>query len=54
MFKAIAVYRQPADKAAMQTTEMMGSGKDAIKFAGDLLSVNFVEDVIFKVMNILP
>lgn len=35
-------------KAAMKTPEMMESGKDAMKFAGDLVSVHFAEENIVK------
>ncbi len=35
-------------KAAMKTSEMMESGKDAMKFAGDLVSVHFAEETIVK------
>ncbi len=35
-------------KNAMQTKEMMESGKDAMKFAGDLVSVHFAEEVVTK------
>jgi uncharacterized protein (TIGR02118 family) len=35
-------------KAAMKTPEMMESGKDAMKFAGDLVSVHFAEEIITK------
>ena len=35
-------------KAAMKTPEMMESGKDAMKFAGDLVSVHFAEEQIVK------
>lgn len=35
-------------KAAMKTPEMMESGKDAMKFAGDLVSVHFAEESIVK------
>lgn len=35
-------------KAAMKTSEMMESGKDAVKFAGDLVSVHFAEEQIIK------
>jgi len=35
-------------KAAMKTSEMMESGKDAMKFAGDLVSVHFAEENIIK------
>ncbi len=35
-------------KAAMKTPEMMESGKDAMKFAGDLVSVHFAEETIVK------
>jgi len=35
-------------KAAMKTSEMMESGKDAMKFAGDLVSVHFAEEAITK------
>jgi uncharacterized protein (TIGR02118 family) len=35
-------------KAAMKTPEMMESGKDAVKFAGDLVSVHFAEETIVK------
>lgn len=33
-------------KAAMKTPEMMESGKDAMKFAGDGVSVHFAEETI--------
>ncbi len=33
-------------KAAMKTAEMMESGKDAMKFAGDLVSVHFAEETV--------
>ncbi len=36
-------------KLAMKTPEMMESGKDAMKFAGDLVSVHFAEENIVKV-----
>jgi len=32
----------------MKTPEMMESGKDAMKFAGDLVSVHFGEENIVK------
>ena len=35
-------------KAAMKTPEMMESGKDAMNFAGDLVSVHFAEETIIK------
>jgi uncharacterized protein (TIGR02118 family) len=35
-------------KAAMKTPEMMESGKDAMKFAGDLVSVHFATEEIVK------
>lgn len=35
-------------KAAMKTPEMMESGKDAMKFAGDLVSVHFASEEIIK------
>lgn len=35
-------------KAAMKTPEMMESGKDAMKFAGDLVSVHFAEETITR------
>jgi uncharacterized protein (TIGR02118 family) len=35
-------------KAAMQTKEMMESGKDAMKFAGDLVSVHFASETVTK------
>ena len=35
-------------KAAMKTPEMMESGKDAMKFAGVLVSVHFAEEHIIK------
>lgn len=35
-------------KAAMKTPEMMESGKDAMKFAGDLVSVHFAEETILQ------
>jgi uncharacterized protein (TIGR02118 family) len=35
-------------KAAMKTPEMMESGKDAMKFAGQLVSVHFAEELITK------
>lgn len=35
-------------KLAMKTPEMMESGKDAMKFAGDLVSVHFAEEQIVK------
>ena len=35
-------------KAAMKTPEMMESGKDAMKFAGELVSVHFAEETIIK------
>lgn len=33
-------------KAAMKTKEMMESGKDAMKFAGKLVSVHFAEETL--------
>jgi uncharacterized protein (TIGR02118 family) len=33
-------------KQAMQTKEMMDSGKDAVKFAGELVSVHFAKEEI--------
>ena len=33
-------------KIAMKTPEMMESGKDAMKFAGDAVSVHFAEEII--------
>jgi uncharacterized protein (TIGR02118 family) len=35
-------------KASMKTAEMMESGKDAMKFAGDLVSVHFATEEIIK------
>lgn len=35
-------------KAAMKTAEMMESGKDAMKFAGELVSVHFASEEIIK------
>lgn len=35
-------------KAAMKSPEMMESGKDAVKFAGNLVSVHFAEENIVK------
>lgn len=35
-------------KQAMQTKEMMESGKDAMKFAGKLVSVHFAEETVTK------
>jgi uncharacterized protein (TIGR02118 family) len=35
-------------KAAMKTSEMMESGKDAVKTFGDLVSVHFAEEIIVK------
>ena len=35
-------------KAAMKTPEMMESGKDATKFAGDLVSVHFAQETITR------
>jgi uncharacterized protein (TIGR02118 family) len=35
-------------KSAMKSPEMMESGKDAMKFAGDLVSVHFAEEFITK------
>ncbi len=35
-------------KAAMKTKEMMESGKDAMSFAGKLVSVHFAEETIIK------
>jgi uncharacterized protein (TIGR02118 family) len=35
-------------KAAMKTPEMMESGKDSIKFAGDLVSVHFAQEQVIK------
>jgi uncharacterized protein (TIGR02118 family) len=33
-------------KNAMKSPEMMSSGKDAMKFAGDLVSVHFAEETL--------
>jgi uncharacterized protein (TIGR02118 family) len=35
-------------KAAMKTPEMMETGKDAMKFAKDLVSVQFAQEMIIK------
>lgn len=35
-------------KTAMKSPEMMESGKDAMKFAGDLVSVHFAEEFVTK------
>jgi len=35
-------------KAAMKTPEMMESGKDAMMFAGPLVSVHFAEETLIK------
>lgn len=35
-------------KAAMKSPEMMESGKDAMKFAGDLVTVHFAEEANYR------
>ena len=35
-------------KEAMKTKEMMESGKDAMKFAGKLVSVHFAQETVVK------
>jgi uncharacterized protein (TIGR02118 family) len=35
-------------KAAMKTPQMMSTGQDAMKFAGELVSVHFAEETIVK------
>ncbi len=42
----IVFETKEAWKAAMKTPAMMETGKDAVKFAGDLVSVHFAEESI--------
>jgi uncharacterized protein (TIGR02118 family) len=46
MIAEMCFENKDAWKAAMKTAEMMESGKDAMKFAGDLVSVHFAEELI--------
>ncbi len=46
MIAEMVFENKDAWKAAMKTAEMMESGKDAMKFAGDLVSVHFAEEKI--------
>jgi uncharacterized protein (TIGR02118 family) len=48
MIAEMCFENKDAWKAAMKTPEMMESGKDAMKFAGDLVSVHFAEELIVK------
>jgi uncharacterized protein (TIGR02118 family) len=48
MVTEMCFENKDAWKAAMKTPEMMESGKDAMKFAGDLVSVHFAEEIITK------
>jgi uncharacterized protein (TIGR02118 family) len=48
MIVEMCFENKDAWKAAMKTPEMMESGKDAMKFAGDLVSVHFAEEIITK------
>jgi uncharacterized protein (TIGR02118 family) len=48
MIAEMVFENKDAWKAAMKTPEMMESGKDAMKFAGDLVSVHFAEEKIVK------
>ncbi len=49
MVTEMCFENKDAWKAAMKTSEMMDSGKDAMKFAGDLVSVHFAEELITKI-----
>ena len=46
MIAEMCFENKDAWKTAMKTAEMMESGKDAMKFAGDLVSVHFAEELI--------
>lgn len=46
MVAEMVFENKDAWKAAMKTSEMMESGKDAMKFAGELVSVHFAEETI--------
>jgi uncharacterized protein (TIGR02118 family) len=48
MIAEMVFENKDAWKAAMKTPEMMESGKDAMKFAGELVSVHFAEETITK------
>jgi uncharacterized protein (TIGR02118 family) len=48
MIAEMVFENKDAWKAAMKTPEMMESGKDAMKFAGDLVSVHFAEEIVTK------
>ena len=48
----IVFHSKEAWKAAMRTPEMMETGKDAIQFAGDLVSVHFAEESIIEVKDV--
>jgi uncharacterized protein (TIGR02118 family) len=48
MIAEMCFENKDAWKAAMKTPEMMESGKDAMKFAGELVSVHFAEEKIIK------
>ena len=48
MIAEMCFENKDAWKAAMKTPEMMESGKDAMKFAGDAVSVHFAEELIAK------
>jgi uncharacterized protein (TIGR02118 family) len=48
MIAEMCFENKDAWKAAMKTPEMMESGKDAMKFAGDLVSVHFAEESITR------
>lgn len=48
MIAEMVFENKDAWKSAMKTPEMMASGKDAMKFAGDLVSVHFAEETSVK------
>jgi uncharacterized protein (TIGR02118 family) len=48
MIAEMVFENKDAWKTAMKTPEMMESGKDAMKFAGDMVSVHFAEEIITK------
>jgi EthD domain len=49
MITEMVFENKDAWKAAMKTPEMMESGKDAMKFAGELVSVHFAEEYVTKI-----
>jgi uncharacterized protein (TIGR02118 family) len=49
MIVEMCFENKDAWKAAMKTPEMMESGKDAMKFAGDKVSVHFAEETVTKI-----